>query len=142
MIRFFKGFSAQPRLRVVVDTMVDAAAELTHLFFFYMTLLLSVVMMALFLFGHRVSAFSDASSAIFLLFYGGFPLQEFSDTEPEFAVVRYLLYMPILMILLYELVFAIIYTAFYEAQVGNKGARPLWAQTRDVCVDLNAECKN
>ena len=147
VIRFFKGFAAQPRLRVVVDTIVDAAVDLAHWLVIFVSILTTLVMMALFLFGHRVLAFSDATSAFVYLFRGwigpnSLPVKQFADTEPEFAIAWYLFYIPSLIFVLNRLVTAIILGAFRAANNESKDSLTLWAQTRDVCADMNAKYKN
>ena len=146
VIRFFKGFSAQPRLRVVVDTIVDAAVDLAHWVVIFISLLVTLVMIALFLFGHRVLAFSDASSAFFQLFRGwiavnSIPMKEFTDGEPSFAIVWYLLYIPFLIFVLNKVVLAIVLGAFIKARNNSKDSLTLWEQMRDVFVQVNAKCK-
>merc|ERR1719174_238044 len=50
VLRFFKGFAAQPRLRVLVDAIVGAGVDLAHWFIIFISLLLTFVMCAMFLF--------------------------------------------------------------------------------------------
>lgn len=146
VIRFFKGFSAQPRLRIMVDSIVGAAVDLAHWCVIFGILLLTFSMIAFFLFGHRVERFSDAGSAMFQLFRGwivanAIPFYEFREVEASWTVVWYFLFTPMMLFVLQKMVLGIVLGAFVKTHNANKDARTLWAQTRDFCVDWNAQCK-
>jgi hypothetical protein len=146
VIRFFKGFSAQPRLRIMVDSIVGAAVDLAHWTVIFATLLFTFSMIAQFLFGHRILRFSDVTSGIFQLFRGwivanAIPFYEFLEAEPSFTVVWYLLFTPLMIFVLQKMVLGIVLGAFVATRNRNKDARTLWSQTRDFCVDWNAQCK-
>ena len=146
VIRFFKGFSAQPRLRIVVDSIVGAAVDLAHWTVIFGCILLTFSMIALFLFGHRIETYSNSGSALFQLFRGwivanSVPVNDFLEAEPSFTIVWYLLFTPLMLFVLQKMVLGIVLGAFVKTRAGNRDARTLWSQTRDFCVDMNAQCK-
>jgi len=143
LLRFFKGFSAQPRLRVLVDAISGAAVDLAHWFIIFVSLLLAFVMNAMFLFGHQVEIFSDASKALFYSTRGwivanAIPYNAFFETDPTLAISWFILYTLIMMFVVQKMVLAIILGSFARARGANRDARTLWAQTSDFCVDMQA----
>jgi len=143
VIRFFKGFAAQPRLRIVVESITRAGVDLAHWLMIFVCLLLTFVMLSLFLFGHRVEVFAEPTSATFQVFRGmlvvnSIPVKKFMETDTEFLYVWYLLYIPLMVYVMQPMVLAIILGAFRKTRSMHKDARTFWAQARDVCVDIDA----
>jgi len=146
VLRFFKGFSAQPRLRIVVDSIVGAAVDLAHWCVIFSFLILTFVMTSLFLFGHRNESFSDVPSALFNTIRGwivanSVPVHEFRDSEPTFYFVWWLLFSIIMLFVLQKMVLGIVLGAFVKTRNANKDSRTLCSQTKDFCTDFNANCK-
>lgn len=141
--RFFKGFAAQPRLAIVVESITRAAVDLAHWFIIFVCLLLTFVMLALFLFGHRVESFAEPTSATFQLFRGmlvvnALPVKKFMEADIAWTYVWYLLYIPLMVYVMQPMVLAIILGSFRKTRIKYKDARTFWAQASDVCVDMIA----
>merc|ERR1712025_801153 len=69
------------------------------------------------------------------------PFYEFFEAEPSWTVIWYLLFTPMMIFVLQKMVLGIVLGAFIATRNKNKDARTLWSQTRDFCVDWNAQCK-
>ena len=130
----------------MVESITKAAVDLAHWLIIFVLLLLTFVMLALFLFGHRVETFAEPTSATFQLFRGmlvanSIPVYRFMDADFEWTYVWYLLYIPIMAFVMQPMVLAIILGSFRNTRIKYKDARSFWAQASDVCVDMNATHK-
>jgi len=130
----------------VVESITRAAVDLAHWLMIFVCLLFTFVMLSLFLFGHRVEAFAEPTSATFQVFramlvVNSIPVKKFMETDTEFLYVWYMLYIPMMVYVMQPMVLAIILGAFRQTRSLNQDARTFWAQARDVCVDINAVWK-
>merc|ERR1719487_1118129 len=58
MLKFFKGFRANPRLSVVTDTMIAASIDFAHFVVVFFTIFVSFCVCGTLFFGHRLREFS------------------------------------------------------------------------------------
>jgi len=147
VLRFFKGFAAQPRLRVLVDAIVGAAVDLAHWFIIFISLLLTFVMCAMFLFGHQIEIFSDVPKGLFYASRGwivanAIPYLGFFETDPTFTIMWFLLFCFIMLFVVQKMVLAIVLMSFVKTRNANKDARTLWSQISDFCTDMTARTRN
>ena len=65
ILRFFKSFTTNPRLDVVIQTIVDCTPNVAHFFIVYFSLFVSFAFAGHFLFGSILEGYSTALASLF-----------------------------------------------------------------------------
>jgi hypothetical protein len=65
ILRFFKSFTTNPRLDVVIQTIVDYTPNVAHFFIVYFSLFVSFAFAGHFLFGSILEGYSTALASLF-----------------------------------------------------------------------------
>ena len=65
ILRFFKSFTTNPRLDVVIQTIVDCTPNVAHFFIVYVSLFVSFAFAGHFLFGSKQEGYSSVLASLF-----------------------------------------------------------------------------
>ncbi|CAD7940651.1 unnamed protein product [Amoebophrya sp. A120] len=146
MLRFFKGFRANPRLEVVTRTIVDGSSDIAHFFVVFMTIFLAFMATAQTLFGSRIRAFSDLASSLntgFAILLGDFDFQELigqdGATALDFAcgTLWFWLFQWSVTIIMFNILLAIVMNQFAKADAKQVGAETIIEQTFSTYRQMN-----
>jgi len=117
--RFVPAFEVQPRLLIIARTLELAFTDLVHFFIIFFTMLFAATISGMFYFGHRVSEFSDPSTAFekcFQLILGDFNFDELAEESQLFAVGWLALFMSSLVFVMLNMLLAIILDKYAMAR--------------------------
>ncbi|CAD7971348.1 unnamed protein product [Amoebophrya sp. A25] len=135
MLRFFKGFRANPRLEVVTRTIVDGSSDIAHFFVVFMTIFLAFCATAQTLFGSRLRAFSDLASALntgFAILLGDFDFASLVGKDQPIHFVSGTLWFWIFQwsvtIIMFNILLAIVMNQFAKADAAQVGAETIIEQ--------------
>jgi hypothetical protein len=134
IFRFFKAFSAQPRLAVVANTLFFAGSDLAHLFFVLFTIFFAFALAASIMFGHELKSFSGpANSALecFAILLGAFDFPAMMLVDP-LAWVWFWSYEIILFLVLLNMLLAIVMDAYATVKGADPTAMEMWRQAMDL----------
>lgn len=138
MLAFFKSFRANPRLRVVTDTLVEAKQDFVHFLVVFISIFLVFVLSGYILFGNRVKLFSSAGNAIdtCAMMCLGFVLddvrEDMIDAFPVLGVVWIWLFYIVLSILLFNMILAIIFDVYGDVKSKVGDAETIFEQAKDL----------
>lgn len=144
-MKFFKAFGANPRLKVVTDTLVAAAEDIVHFFVVFVTVLLTFVIIAHVLFGSDLEEFYTLASSLntcFFVLMGDFgwyvELVTKTTSLPSAMSIHVLhfwfwTYMFFMLLVLLNMLLAVIlerYSQVTSAFKGTRDAPPIWTQSQ------------
>jgi len=142
--RLFKGFQANPKLKVVMDTLNLAAPDMIHFMIVFLTLFLSFAVIAHVLFGGDLPVFYTTAmslNTVFFVLMGEFSwFSELSMVESVFlpsgcpvifVKIWFYTYMFFVLLVLLNMLLAIIldrYNEVMEKQRGGREDMTIWTQ--------------
>jgi hypothetical protein len=119
--RLFKAFHAQQRLAVVTKTMQVAFVDLSHFLLVFLCVFLSFATSGMVLFGRDMVEFADFTRAFmgcFRLLLGDIDFDTMKDAGRDVASLWLLLFMPLTVLLLLNMLLAIIMDSYTAVKTG------------------------
>jgi len=144
--KFFKAFQANPRLRLVTDTMVRASTDIAHFGIVFLAVFLAFAVIGHIYFGSDLVQFSSFTRSIntaFVVLMGDFgwyvdvsdALVGLGSGVPRFTLVLWFWsYMLFVLLILLNMLLAIVlehYTVLQEEVRNSTDARAVWTQARN-----------
>lgn len=131
VLRIFKAMDGQPKLAVVMTTIGKSVPDVMHFLIVFFTVLMSFAISAMFLFGHRLVAFSTIALSLeqcLLMLFGAFDLGELGVDNPVTSLIWFISFICLNFLVLLNMVLAI-FMDHYGAVKGNaEGSHPIWTQ--------------
>jgi len=137
-LRFFRGFSTQPRLAVVTETIFACVTDLIHFLMVFLTLVFAFSFAGMFLFGHRLinwSSFSLALKESLLILIGSFEFAELALEHPVTAMLWFSVYIVLLFLVMVNMCLAIVMDRFSALKSAAAFSHPVWTQLSMVARD-------
>jgi len=131
VMRIFKAMDGQPKLAVVMTTLGQCMPEVMHFLIVFVTVLMSFAASAVFLFGHRVVAFSEIGLALeqcLLMLFGDFDWQEIADENPLTTLFWFLSFICINFLVMLNMVLAIFMDTYGAVKTNAEGSYAIWTQ--------------
>lgn len=138
MLAFFKAFRANPRLRVVTDTIVMAKQEFVHFLVVFASIFFVFVLSGYILFGNQVKQFRSAGVTIdtCAMMMLGFVLDDIrgpmQDAFPVLGVMWIWFFYIVLAILLFNMILAIIFDVYGDVKNKAGEADTIFQQGREL----------
>jgi len=135
IFRFFKAFAAQPRLAVVAETLSSAQTDIIHLFIVLSTIIFAFVLAALIMFGGNLKEYSSITLSLmssFEILLGAFDFDSMFKVNWVGAMVWFISYQTILVLVLMNMVLAIVMDAYTEVKASKAGAQEMWMQAMEL----------
>jgi len=144
-MRFFKAFAAQPKLAVVTNTLANSFVDFVHFFIVFMTMFLSYVLAAMFLFGHRIAEFSNTEMAMtkcLLILLGDFDFDELMEENPVTAGLWFYTFCIFMTQIIVNMMLAIIMDTYSAVQGAASESDKLWEQMWEIFYEFIARDKS
>eukprot|EP00418_Pyrodinium_bahamense_P080692 CAMPEP_0179057532 /NCGR_PEP_ID=MMETSP0796-20121207/24382_1 /TAXON_ID=73915 /ORGANISM="Pyrodinium bahamense, Strain pbaha01" /LENGTH=342 /DNA_ID=CAMNT_0020754253 /DNA_START=267 /DNA_END=1295 /DNA_ORIENTATION=- len=146
VLRCFKAFESQPRLAIIMNTLVEALPDFLHFMFVFCTMLVAFASAAVFLFGHRLPEFSHLGFSMercLLILFGRIEYDKLAGEHPGTAFLWFLAYTTLMYMIMLNMCLAVIVdvycgqmsTAVVAESMGEQLLRiwkPEGIPTRDV----------
>lgn len=135
MPRFFQAFLAQPKLAVATKTIARSMTDTVHFLIVLVLVVFAYAVGGMFLFGHRLMAFSELNTAMIqctLIALGDFDFDELSQELPFSAAVWFWTYIVLVSIIMLNMLLAIIMDWYAEVKQEADGDDPIWVQFSKV----------
>jgi hypothetical protein len=135
IFRFFKAFAAQPRLAVVAETLSSAQTDIIHLFIVLLTIIFAFVLAALIMFGGSLKEYSSITLSLmtsFEILLGAFDFDAIWKVNWIGAMVWFIMYQTILVLVLMNMLLAIVMDAYTEVKASKEGAQEMWMQAMEL----------
>eukprot|EP00928_Gymnodinium_smaydae_P025315 TRINITY_DN20208_c0_g1_i1.p1 TRINITY_DN20208_c0_g1~~TRINITY_DN20208_c0_g1_i1.p1 ORF type:complete len:945 (-),score=150.40 TRINITY_DN20208_c0_g1_i1:298-3132(-) len=134
--RFFKAFSAQPRLSLVTSTITRAFVDLVHFGLVFMSVFMLFTLSAIVLFGQDLEVFATvdrAADSAFHVLLGDFDWEHMREVGRAPAIVWFWSFMWLVNMVLLNMLLAIVMDVYTEVK-GNIGsnAETLWSQANEI----------
>merc|ERR1711881_814296 len=87
---FFRGFTGQPRIAVILQTISQVAMFMFHYLIVFVIVMANFIVSGYILFGEQLenwSTFGKATCSAVLMLFGRFDYTEFHDVEPFNAAI-------------------------------------------------------
>jgi len=139
MIRFFKAFEAQPKLKVVTQTIVECKEDLVHFMIVFTTMFMAFVVAAMMLFGHRLVEYASFQQAIYQcgqVLLGNFDLDELAEESPMSAVLWFSAFIWLMTNIMLNMILAIIMDVYANAKSASELGDPFWTQLGDMYREI------
>jgi hypothetical protein len=134
MLKFFKAFQANPRLNIVVMTLIDSFVDIVHFAIVFLTIFFVFSVMAHVIFGDKMDEFHDNETSFFTCFailLGDFPLEDMMEQHFMLANVWFICFQVMVMMILLNMLLAIIMDT-YTNVVAKSGKKTIWEQTSEA----------
>mmetsp|Transcript_91449 Transcript_91449/g.289943 ORF Transcript_91449/g.289943 Transcript_91449/m.289943 type:complete len:659 (+) Transcript_91449:72-2048(+) len=156
MAKFFKGFQANPRLKVVTATLAQSFQDIVHFMIVFITVFLCYALIGHVLFGSDLAEFDTTGAAIntgFIVLMGEFswyadiqnyPRATLPSGVPMFFVnLWFLTYMFFVLLVLLNMLLAVVLSHYTDVTTenANRDTPTLWQQTKDW-VKWKVETRN
>jgi len=134
--RFFKAFSAQPRLALVTQTVARASTDLVHFGLVFFSIFGLFTMSAMVLFGQDLSEFANfnrAADSVFHVLLGDFEWEVMKDVGRLPAVLWFWSFMMLVNMVMLNMLLAVIMDVYTEVRgaIGSH-AETLWSQASEI----------
>ncbi len=134
--RFFKGFSAQPRLAIVTKTLSTAAVDIIHFSVVFFSIFALYSFAAMILFGqelHEYSNFSRATNSVFRMLLSDFDWDRMNRVGRPQAGFIFWTFNWLVNLILLNMLLAIIMDVYTEVKGGlGSQAETLWSQVAEI----------
>eukprot|EP00438_Fugacium_kawagutii_P028802 Skav222858 [mRNA] locus=scaffold2201:9184:12922:- [translate_table: standard] len=90
ILRFFKSFTTNPRLDVVIQTIVDCTPNVAHFFIVYFSLFVSFAFAGHFLFGHLLEGYSTALASLFTRYRNSMTFEVLNEMPVGHQILGYM----------------------------------------------------
>merc|ERR1712079_664648 len=123
MSRFFKAFSAQPRLSLVTQTITKASIDVLHFAVVFLTVFMIYTFSAMILFGQELEEFANFSRSFntcFRVLLGDFDWERMIHVGRLQATIWFMSFTCLVNLVMLNLLLAIIIDVFTEVK-GNIG---------------------
>merc|ERR1719195_268785 len=131
VMRIFKAMDGQPKLAVVMTTLSSCLPEVLHFCLVFIVVLISFSTSAMFLFGHRVVAFSELGLALeqcLLMLFGDFDWEEIAEDNPMTSAFWFLTFITANYLVMLNMVFAIFMDTYGAVKSNAEGSHAIWTQ--------------
>jgi hypothetical protein len=141
VVRFGKAFRAQPRLAIVTNTLINSAVDFIHFLIVMITMLVSYVLAAMFLFGHRIAEFAVFDMAFnkcILILFGDFDFDELMEEDPVTSALWFYTFIIFMLNIMLNMSLAIIMDVYGQAKGDAALSDPIWEQLYMMYVEKRA----
>lgn len=144
ILRFFKSFTTNPRLDVVIQTIVDCTPNVAHFFIVYVSLFVSFAFAGHFLFGSKQEGYSSVLASLFTRYRNSMTFEILNEMPVGHQILGYAWvwsYQLLIPSLVLSMLIGIVFGSYYAIQ--SKAGEPvtLWTQVRRA-VQTAAETRN
>jgi hypothetical protein len=134
--RFFKAFSAQPRLSLVTQTVKRAAVDLIHFGLVFMSIFMLFTLSAIVLFGQDIKEFANFARAAdnsFHILLGEFDWEMMKQVGRVPAGIWFWSFMWLVNLVMLNMLLAIVMDVYTEVKSGiGSNAETLWSQAYEM----------
>jgi len=144
IFRFFLSFQANPRLDIVVQTLVDCTPNVAHFFIVFSAIFTCYAFAGHFLFGGIMEGYSTVLASLFFCYRGsvGFDvLKEMPVGEQVLGYSWVLSYQLLVSSLILSMLIGIVFGSYYAVQGAAGQPQTLWEQVRKA-IQTAAETRN
>eukprot|EP00929_Paragymnodinium_shiwhaense_P090946 TRINITY_DN5101_c0_g1_i3.p1 TRINITY_DN5101_c0_g1~~TRINITY_DN5101_c0_g1_i3.p1 ORF type:complete len:857 (+),score=252.61 TRINITY_DN5101_c0_g1_i3:105-2675(+) len=137
-VKFFQCFSAQPKLAVVTNTLVQAGTDVAHFLIVFIVIFFAFVISGMFMYGRRMwefSSFTQSSITCFLMCLGEFDMNEYMEDMQYTGFLWFFLFQVLLILLMLNMLMAIIMDVYTEVKADAASATAIWDQGVEVIQD-------
>mmetsp|Transcript_53618 Transcript_53618/g.149169 ORF Transcript_53618/g.149169 Transcript_53618/m.149169 type:complete len:1038 (+) Transcript_53618:78-3191(+) len=138
ILRFFKAFEAQPRLKVVTQTIVESKNDLIHFGIVMMTMFFSFMCASMLLFGHRLVQFSSMTYATYdclQILVGNFRYDELAEESPLTATMWITSFLFLMTLIMVNMILAIIMDVYGAAKQSAASSDAIWEQLQIMITE-------
>lgn len=144
ILRFFKSFTTNPRLDVVIQTIVDCTPNVAHFFIVYFSLFVSFAFAGHFLFGSFVEGYSSVIASLFTRYRSAMTFEILNEMPVGHQILAYTwvwAYQLLMPSLILSMLIGIVFGSYYAIQSRAGDPVTLWTQVRKA-VQTAAETRN
>lgn len=138
MFRFFVSFGTQPRLAVVLNTMINVTTDLIHFIIILVPIFFTYVISGTLLFGRRVESFSTIQGAIGvcyrIIIESEYEWEAMSQEYYWAAAIWAWSYLMMVVMLFMNMLLAIILDVYTETSQKSFMGNPIWVSFADFAV--------
>eukprot|EP00930_Biecheleria_cincta_P068429 TRINITY_DN5584_c0_g1_i2.p1 TRINITY_DN5584_c0_g1~~TRINITY_DN5584_c0_g1_i2.p1 ORF type:complete len:887 (-),score=146.00 TRINITY_DN5584_c0_g1_i2:67-2703(-) len=135
MLRLFKSFAAQPRLAVVTETLQEASQDMLHFGIVLFSVLLTLCLDAVLLFGRDIEDFGNFGRALhscFRLMFGDWDWKPMEKVNRFAANVWFILTLVFVVIILLNMLLAIIMDNYMNVKKRSASSESLGKQMQEM----------
>mmetsp|Transcript_35493 Transcript_35493/g.93707 ORF Transcript_35493/g.93707 Transcript_35493/m.93707 type:complete len:799 (+) Transcript_35493:120-2516(+) len=135
LLRVFKAFSAQPRLAMLTDTILQASSQLAHYLVVFMSMISTYAVMGVALFGREIPQFATLDRAFPTLFMAGLGAFDFDAAQTIgrfYAFIFYAAFMMLIVLVMLSMLIAIIMDKYIEVKAHALKSETLWTEMCDI----------
>jgi hypothetical protein len=139
MIRFLRAFEAQPRLRVVTQTIFDSLPDLAHFFIVFGMFLAAFGASAMMLFGHRLVEYASFVQAFFQvsqIAIGNFDFMELAEDNIVTTIFWFTVFIILLFLIMFNMILAIIMDTYSAAKAASAATETIWVQSHTLVMEI------
>jgi len=132
MFRFFKAFSAQPRMSIVSKTLSSSAMDLLHFFVVFVSVFMTYAVSGCICFGKSIDnfvTFPRAFVSSFRIMMGDFDFEELAEVGRAEAMLWFMSFQVIVVMLMLNMLLAIIMEAYGIQSALLRESESLWSET-------------
>lgn len=144
ILRFFKSFTTNPRLDVVIQTIVDCTPNVAHFFIVYFSLFVSFAFAGHFLFGSILEGYSTALASLFTRYRKSMTFEVLNEMPVGHQILGYTWvwsYQLLMPSLILSMLIGIVFGSYYAIQSRVGEPVTLWTQVRKA-IQTAAETRN
>merc|ERR1711977_17770 len=139
--RFYRGFTGQPRIAVILQTISQVAMFMFHYLIVFVIIMANFVVSGYILFGEQLkhwSTFGQATCSAVLMLFGRFDYNEFHDVAPINAAIWFTSFFVICVLVITGVTTATILHHYLSVrsktgQAGDSIVKQLWEMINEAC---------
>ncbi|CAD7949535.1 unnamed protein product [Amoebophrya sp. A120] len=131
LVRLFKGFSAQPRLGVVTNTIINAAVDILHFLVVFSSVFFAYALAGVIVFGRHLQEFATLDVSLttcWRLVFGDFDWERTSRIAPWEAAVFFYSFTLLVVLIMLNMLLAIILDTYMDVKGQSTKAETLYSQ--------------
>mmetsp|Transcript_52777 Transcript_52777/g.94891 ORF Transcript_52777/g.94891 Transcript_52777/m.94891 type:complete len:1172 (-) Transcript_52777:100-3615(-) len=139
MMKFFKGFRANPRLDIVVQTMITSSTDLAHFGIVFGIIFVVFSVMAYVAFGAKIKQFSEQNRSLYMcwrILLGDFDVDEMDMVSLTLSNLWFFLFQLVVMLILLNMLLAIIMDTYTNVKSEKEDPVEIWNQTKIAVTHL------
>lgn len=133
MMKFFKGFRANPRLDIVVQTIMKSSTDMAHFGIVFGIIFVVFSVMAYVAFGAKIKQFSEQNRSLYMcwrILLGDFDVDEMDMVSLTLSNLWFFLFQLVVMLILLNMLLAIIMDTYTNVKGEKEDPVEIWNQTK------------
>ncbi len=133
--RLFKGFSSQPRLALVTDTVTAAASDLAHFGLVFSTVFYCFALAGTLIFGRELEQFAtiwNSLTTCWRIVLGDFEWQQMKNVGWLEANIFFWVFTILIVFVMINMLLAIVLETYLTVKSGTDKAETLYSQTAEI----------